>query len=40
MQNAGWSYKCWTSIDELKGDYFCANLYSDQARMLTDADVC
>jgi hypothetical protein len=31
QQNAGWSYKCWTSVQELKGDYFCCNLYSDQA---------
>ena len=29
--NPGWSYKCWTSIAELKGDYFCCNMYSDQA---------
>jgi hypothetical protein len=29
-QNAGWTYKCWTRVEELKGDYFCANLYSDQ----------
>ena len=31
QQNPGWTYKCWTTMEELKGDYFCCNLYSDQA---------
>uniref|UniRef100_A0A7S1EIP6 Alpha 1,4-glycosyltransferase domain-containing protein n=3 Tax=Hemiselmis andersenii TaxID=464988 RepID=A0A7S1EIP6_HEMAN len=29
-ENPGWSYKCWTSMTELKGDYFCCNMYNDQ----------
>jgi hypothetical protein len=29
-----------TYSDEVKGAYFWANFYSDQARMLTYADVC
>lgn len=31
QQNPGWSYKCWDSVEQLKGDYFCCNVYSDQA---------
>jgi hypothetical protein len=31
QQNPGWSYKCWDSAEQLKGDYFCCNVYSDQA---------
>jgi len=27
-ENPDWSYKCWTSVEELKGDYFCCNVYS------------